>query len=309
MSPDKSELVLGNFQGTEIDQPLFGIPTLGGSPRHVTDVIGQDGNWMPNGNLLVAHGNELVDVSPNGTSRSWLNLGDPTSSAFWLRWSPDQKVLRFTLVSPSRNSLAEVFADGTNFHPLLEGWHTDDDVASGNWTPDGKFFVFQTIHNWGRADLWAIREKSDLFHKKNLEPVQLTAGPLNFYAPQPSLDGKRIYAIGEQPRSELVRYDSKSRQFQPYLDGISARSLSFSRDGHWVAYVTYPESNLWRCRLDGSEKLQLTSAPLAVGSAQWSPNGREIAISASFPGTRERLYLQPSAGGTPARASRRQSEY
>ena len=158
--------------------------------------------------------------------------------------------------------------------------------------------MFQTVHNWGRADLWAIREKSDLFHKKSREPVQLTAGPLNFYAPQPSLDGKRIYAIGEQPRSELVRYDPKARQFQPYLDGISARPLSFSRDGQWVAYVSYPEGNLWRCRLDGSDKLQLTSAPLSVESAQWSPDGREIAISGSNPGTAGRLYLLPSAGGT-----------
>lgn len=298
MSRDRAELVIGNFTGTEIDQPLFGIPTLGGSPRPLTDVAGQDGVWMPNGNLLVAHENELIDISPNGASRSWLALGDPNVSAYWLRWSPDQKVLRFTLASPARNTLAEVSVDGRNFHQMLEGWRTDDDVASGNWTPDGKFFVFQTVHNWGRADLWAIREKSDLFHKKSLEPVQLTAGPLNFYAPQTSLDGKKIYAIGEQPRSELVRFDARSRQFQPYLDGISARAVTFSRDGQWVAYVSYPEGNLWRCRLDGSEKLQLTSAPLVVGSAQWSPDGREIALSGSNPGTVGRMYTLPSAGGT-----------
>jgi eukaryotic-like serine/threonine-protein kinase len=38
---------------------------------------------------------------------------------------------------------------------------------------------------------------SDFLHEKSSEPIQLTSGPLNFYAPQPSLDGKKIYAIGD----------------------------------------------------------------------------------------------------------------
>jgi hypothetical protein len=33
--------------------------------------------------------------------------------------------------------------------------------------------------------------------------------------------------------------------------------VSFSRDGRWVAYVTYPEGELWRSKLDGSQKLKL----------------------------------------------------
>jgi Tol biopolymer transport system component len=180
----------------------------------------------------------------------------------------------------------------------LEGWHLGDDVTSGNWSPDGALFVFQTVRNWGRADIWVIREKGDLFHKISREPIQLTAGPLNFYAPQPSLDGKKIYVIGEQPRSELVRYDIKSHQFEPYLGGISARSVSFSRDAQWVSYVSYPEGNLWRCRIDGSEKLQLTSAPLSTGAGRWSPDGRQLAFSASAPGTAGRLYLVSAEGGT-----------
>jgi Tol biopolymer transport system component len=122
---------------------------------------------------------------------------------------------------------------------------------------------------------------------------------LNFYAPQPSLDGKKLFVIGEQQRSELVRYDTKSSQFIPYLNGISARGVSFSRDGKWVSYISYPEGDLWRSRIDGTDKLQLTSAPLEVISARWSPDGRDIAFSASEPGTRGRLFLVTPDGGTP----------
>jgi serine/threonine protein kinase/Tol biopolymer transport system component len=297
ISPDRTELVVGSFTGSEIDQPLYALPTLGGAPRHLTDVPGQDAIWMPNGNLLVSHASELSQLTSSGV-RPFLNLAEPNTSAYWLRWSPDHQVLRFTLTLPNRNLLAEVSADGTGYRRLLEGWHPGDDVTSGNWSPDGALFVFQTVRNWGRADIWVIREKGDLFHKISPEPVQLTAGPLNFYAPQPSLDGKRIYVIGEQPRSELVRYDVKSHQFVPYLGGISARGVSFSQDAQWISYVSYPEGNLWRCRIDGSEKLQLTSAPLSVGTGHWSPDGRQLAFSASAPGTAGRLYLVSAEGGT-----------
>ena len=39
---------------------------------------------------------------------------------------------------------------------------------------------------------------------------------MSFEGAQVSADGKKIYALGGQPRSELVRYDSKSQQFLPY---------------------------------------------------------------------------------------------
>jgi serine/threonine protein kinase/Tol biopolymer transport system component len=298
LSPDRSELVVGSFSGSEIDQPLYAVPTLGGSPRRLTDIPGQDATWLSNGDLLVSRANELTGISRTGASRIFLSLGDATTAAYWLRWSPDRQVLRFTLILPSRNALAEVSADGRNFHQMLEHWHPGDDQTNGNWTPDGKFFVFQTQRGWGRADIWAIAEKADPFHKVSREPVQLTAGPLNFYSPQPSLDGKKIYVIGEQPRSELVHYDAKSAQFLPYLSGISARAVAFSRDGQWVSYVSYPEGSLWRCRIDGSDKLQLTSAPLGVESARWSPDGHQIVIAAQEPGQLQRAYLIPAEGGT-----------
>jgi eukaryotic-like serine/threonine-protein kinase len=297
LSPDRTELVLGSFTGSEVDQPVYALPTLGGAPRRLTDVPGQDATWLPNGDLLISHGSELSRVNATGV-HPFLKFADANSSAYWLRWSPDHEVLRFTMTAGNSNFLAEVSADGTGHHRLLPDWHAGDDAASGNWTPDGKLFVFHTQHNvYGRADIWAVREKGDLFHKLNREPVQLTSGPLNFYAPQPSLDGKKIYVVGEQPRSELVRYDAKSHQFVPYLDGISARAVNFSPDGKWVSYVSYPEGDLWRCRIDGSEKLQLTSPPISVGQARWSPDSRQLALSA-FESGPTRLYLVSAEGGS-----------
>jgi len=78
----------------------------------------------------------------------------------------------------------------------------------GSWTPDGKYFLFQ-IFTQNRMDLWAVREKGDLLHKVDHRPVRLTSGPMSFNGVQLSADGKKIYAVGVQPRAELVRYDAK----------------------------------------------------------------------------------------------------
>ena len=115
----------------------------------------------------------------------------------------------------------------------------------------------------------------------------------------PSRDGKKLFAIGGGPLGELVRYDAKSRQFLPYLSGISAIQLSFSKDEQWVAYVSYPEGNLWRSRIDGSERLQLTSPPMATLSPQWSPDGKQIAFAAQVPGKPFHIYTISMEGGAP----------
>lgn len=196
------------------------------------------------------------------------------------------------------SSIGEVSADGSNLHRWLPEWHPGEETLAGNWSPDGKLFLFSAIHN-GRSDIWVVREKGDVFHKVSHEPVQLTSGPLSFYSPQPSGDGKKIFVIGEQRRGELVRYDAKSGLLVLYLSALSALEVSFSRDGQWVAYVSFPEGELWRCRVDGSEKQQLTSAPLFVFSASWSPDGRQLALAAGIPGKPSRLYLVPADGGSP----------
>jgi Tol biopolymer transport system component len=122
---------------------------------------------------------------------------------------------------------------------------------------------------------------------------------MHFWGPSPSVDGKRLFVVGQQSRGELMRYDSESRQFVTFLSGISAEGLDFSRDGKWVVYVTFPEGVLWRSRMDGSERLQLTSLPMEAALPRWSPDGKRIAFSGSTPGKTWKIFLISAAGGSP----------
>ena len=296
ISPDKTELVVGSFSGVELDQTLWAVPVVGGSPRRFATVPGADGTWMPNGNLLIAHENQLIEVDRNDVSRKFTQLPDSYFTTWWLRWSPDSRAIRFTAGSTDRNAIWEASSDG-QAHDLLSGWHEATDPLQGTWTPDGKYYVFQAAHGV-RSDIWAIREAADRFHKVNRQPIQLTAGPLSFYSPQPSIDGKRLFAIGVQLRAELVRYDAKSAQFVPYLGGSSVTQVSFSGDGQWVTYLSYPEREVWRSRADGTEKLQLTRAPIDAWAPTISSDGGQILFNAFGVGGGEGTYLVSRDGGS-----------
>jgi len=185
--------------------------------------LGRDAAWSPDGQRIAyAKGPELYVCKADGTEAR--KLVAAPGQVRWPRWSPRGSVLRFTVAGNGATLIEEVSADAGGPKALLPG--RKGGYCCGNWTPDGEYYVFQS---WvfqsslrPRIDIWALRERAGLFRKGNSEPVQLTTGPMDFQSPVSSVDGKRLFVIGEQPRGELVRFESKSGQFVPYLGGISA---------------------------------------------------------------------------------------
>jgi len=302
ISPSGSELLINAAPGTASEGQLIILPIPAGSPHRLGNVIGHDGTWSPDGEKIVyANGQDLFLARKDGTdSRKLVTLpGRPFSP----RWSPDGKVLRLSISDPKTNSTAlwEVLADGTHLAPLLPGWHNPASECCGNWTPDGGYFIFQSLVN-GKTNIWARRERQGIFERASREPVQLTAGQLDTLAPVPSRDGKRLFVVGLQSRGELQRYDAKAKQFVSFLPGVSAEGLDFSRDGQWVTYSTYPDLSLWRSKVDGSERLQLSPPSMNAVLPRWSPDGKQIVFSGqTHEQPRWNIYVVSAEGGTPER--------
>jgi Tol biopolymer transport system component len=99
-------------------------------------------------------------------------------------------------------------------------------------------------------------------------------------------------------RGELVHYDAKSGKLLPILQGISAEYVSFSKDGQWVAYVSYPDGSLWRSKIDGTERLQLSYPPSYAFMPRWSPDGRSILFFELDPSGKAAMFTVPQEGGT-----------
>ena len=304
VSPDGSDLLVADRPGTVAEGPLSALPVLGGSPRRLADTAGHDGAWSPDGKKLVyAKGNDLHLAGGDGTESH--RLASLSGRAWGTAWSPDGSLIRFAVLDPKTrvSSLWQVLADGTNLHPLLAGWRQStrrSDISGlsgeccGRWTPDGKYFVFDS-----GGQLWALREKDSLLRKVSREPMQLTSGAINYGFPIPSKDGRKLFAVAGLVRGELVRYNGKSKAIEPFLSGISAQDMAFSKDGQWVAYVSYPEGTLWRSKADGSDRLQLSFPPLYAMLPRWSPDGKQLVFFNYQTGKPTRIYLVSADGGTP----------
>jgi serine/threonine protein kinase len=299
ISPDGSALFMNTARGTSLDGPLWSVPVLGGSPRRLGNLEVHAGAWSPDGKQIAyCKGNGVfIAKSDGGDPRQLLSAGGTASD---IRWSPDGSILRFTVNDPKTNnrSIWQASADGGNLRPLLPAWSDAPNECCGKWTPDGKYFVFQARRD-ATADLWAINEHSGFFRSTPQAPVQLTTGPMNVGNPVPSRDGKKLFVQGWQPRGELLRYDAKSKQLAPYLSGISAMGLDFSRDGDWVAYNDASDGAMWRSKVDGTQKLQLVFPPMLAYLPRWSPDGKQIAFFGHPPGEPWQIYVIPAAGGTP----------
>jgi eukaryotic-like serine/threonine-protein kinase len=271
VSPDGSKLLAIDLSGV-----LWSLPTLGGAPHRLPNtfslVASEAAVWSPDGKMLAyCYWNDLFLARSDGTEAHKLVTlrGLPYDPQF----SPDETKLRFSTSDPKSGdrSLWEISTQGTNLHPLVPGLHTPADEEHGKWTPDGKYFVFES-----KGQIWVLPEKTGFFRRSIGTPVRLTDSPLNLGSPLPSKDGRKLFVVGHRLLGELVRHDAKSGEFLPFLSGISAEFVTFSKDGQWVAYVTYPDGVLWRSKVDGSERQPLSNGGMYARLPRWSPDGKQI---------------------------------
>jgi Tol biopolymer transport system component len=127
--------------------------------RRLSDTPGLDGTWLPSGELVVAHANKISVVGQNGSmGRDLVDFGEKNLFAYWLRVSPDSRFLRFTLVNTQGNSsLAQVSVDGAGYHHLLANHLRGDDLGAGNWTPDGRYFIFRGHRSAKKTKIRVVR--------------------------------------------------------------------------------------------------------------------------------------------------------
>lgn len=259
--------------------PFWTVPVMGGSPQRLGESVGNAAAWTRDGQMLAyADRDSLLVARADGANpRKLLTVKGFISD---IVWSPQGEYLRFGVSNFSQTSVGasaigqqtiwQVRPDGTKLHQLLAGWHDAPDECCGKWTADGKYFVFQS-----QGQIWALPEL-DSFLRPGPQPLQLTSSPMPLTSPLPGKDGKKLFVVGRTYRGELTRFDLKSGHAEIFLNGISAEWFDFSKDGQWVAYVSYPEGALWKSKIDGTDARQLTFPPFKPVLPRWSPDGKSI---------------------------------
>jgi Tol biopolymer transport system component len=302
LSPDRTKLLVAPSTGGFQDDELFTIPVNGGSPERIAGLTGRDPAWSPDGQTLVfGQGPVLNLAASDGTHMHGIFTAN--GAIISPTFSPDGQRIRFSVTDPWSTSLWEVGRDGSNPHPLLANWRYSSKACCGRWTADGRYYIFQTTQNAPETSLvvttlWALADSASTAGSdaETNAPVSLTAGPASFSRAWPAPDNKTLWAIGVQPKTEVVAYDPAKKKFLPLAGGISATDVAFSSDGKWITYVSLPDETLWRSRTNGSDKLQLTFPPERAVLPQFSPDGKQISYAASIPGQPWKIYVVSADG-------------
>jgi Tol biopolymer transport system component/DNA-binding winged helix-turn-helix (wHTH) protein len=309
LSPDGSTLLaLDHFDIFRESAKVSIVGILGHPVRYLTEsyaaIFSPDGRSVlyatPHGDvysMAVEGGEPRLILASDAAEGEHVRIGD-------LSWSPGGTTIRFT----RDQKMWEVSSSGSNLHQLLPGWHASASQWGGQWTLDGEFFLFVSgsigsmnrfpNYNHG-GQLWAIDERRGRLRPPIAEPIQLTSGPMDWGPAVSDRDGHRVFSRGRSVRGELVRYDKRSNHFDPYLSGISAEMVAFSKDGTHVVYVTSPDGVLWRAHRDGTGLVQLTKPPFYPRDVRWSPDGSEIVFTDNSQNSVDAVYVVPSQGGTP----------
>jgi len=307
LSPDHAQFLIGQLTHRGEETPLWLWPVQGGAPRRVGDISAKEAVWSPKGELIgFVQGDSIQIADTDGNHAREVARFHPAPHS--LAWSPDGNRLRFiqTDLKEGTDSMWEIGADGSALRRVLPEGQRAPHEGSGTWLAGGRYFAFSSgvdlrtsLAVDSEANLWLMEEKHGVFSDRSGDPVQLTKGPIAFDHPTAAADGTGIFVIGSHNEYQLLRIDPKTSAKTAMLAESGATDMDFSLDGQWVVYAAREDGTLWKSRIDGSNRVQLTTGASGAFAPHWSPDQKQILFTGFLLDKQPRLYVVPASGGAP----------
>ena len=309
-SPDGRYIAFCRIQKDEAG--IYIIPSIGGAERRVREArwekqdfddvfwLGGRLSWSPDGKLLAfsdrASRNEHASIfllSLDSLEVRRLTSPGRVDGDYNPAFSPDGRTLAFN----RGLSIYTVPVSGGEEQYLSSGAQYGWGLA---WTPNGRDIVFAQAGFLANAGwLWKISARGG-------EPERLQFGQGGV---EPSIRGNRLVYARQELNLNIWRrkLDSLLSAGPPDRFISSTRMESgpqYSPDGSKIAFESTRSGayEIWICRSDGSDLLQLTRYDSISGTPRWSPNGQQIVFdSRVFGNGNTDIFVVDSRGGSPRR--------
>ncbi len=301
------------------DTGVYIVPSLGGAERKIRDTHWEERDfdqifwyfgrlsWSPDGKLLAfsdrTSSNEptsiyLLSLDSLSTRRvTSPGLPGDYNPVF----SPDGRTLAFNRGSQGVTSIYTMPVAGGQERRLITGSQFGWGLA---WTSDGRDIIF------GRAGwlakfgwLWKVSARGG-------EPQRLQVGQ---EGTEPFIRGSRLVYARQVSNLNIWRkqLDSKhsSLPANRFLSSTAIESgPQYSPDGSSIAFESTRSGSyeIWMCRSDGTNLVQLTYFNNVTGTPRWSPDGRQIAFDSRAPGNAD-IFVMDSQSGPPRQLTKETS--
>ena len=268
--------------------------------RRLGDVVAHDAAWSPDGESIVfarrrgvVHGWERRHRGPEARDCARPRpLAPMVAGRVALAFHRPQS-------TEDSSSLWDVSAEGRDMRPLpAAAANRTMTVAAIGLRTDGISSSEDTGTN-GRTSGPSAKNRSLRRQERRAHAPDHGPSALSVSRPEP---GRPPAARDRHP---AARRNSAVRPRRAQVRALSgpdwAGWFAFSRDGAWVADVEFRAKGytLWRSRVDGSERLQLTERPLQLLLPRWSPDGKRIAFMGQARGRPWKIYVVAADGGEP----------
>ena len=261
---------------------------------------GVDGapQWSPDGARILfastALKSGLWTISASGGAPQQLVAGGDIQIP---RWSPDAKSVAYMSAKSGYPELWLASATGAEKQITKLGAR----INAFSWSPDGRWIAFSANRN-GTFDIWKVNVASSQVYR-------LTAGPEYATYPAWTPDSKRIVYV----RTD----DSWTNHDIVVMDAAGDPGRIVLRDQNWFDYGTiwtnssfgYPQVspdgtrilfrsyrsvwlNYWTVAIEGGEAHPLTTELADQSDAEWSLDGKQVALISNHNGTTDLRVVQ-----------------
>jgi Tol biopolymer transport system component len=315
ISPDGKQLLVLVGEGIEVERALWIVPIAGGQPLQVGKIRCHAAAWSPDGRRIAFAAQNAIYLSADqGKFIQEIQAFDATPE--YLRWAPNERSLRVYLRDrkTEMSSLWDLTIsdqDNAQVSSLVPLQVSLKDCWGNSMTLDGDGRSILAGGECTKERIYLLEKRHEPWSPHfDLVPTSTLIQSPEDLALDPK--SKKVFALGDSAgpenstgtqRLELLRFDARSNEFRPFLPGIAATDVDFSRDGKWIAYVRRPDQTLWISRADGSSARQVELQARFFELPRWSPDGRWLAFMALLPGKPWRIFTVSSSGGVLREAS------
>ena len=290
---------------------IYMVPALGGTERKIRETHWEERDfdqvfwyfgrlsWSPDGKLL-AFSDRTSSSEPTSiyvltldslSTRRLTSPGLPGDYNPVL--SPDGQTLAFNRGSEGVTSIFTMPAGGGEERRLVTGSQFGWGLA---WTSDGRDIVFGRAGWLAKSGwLWKISARGG-------EPQRLQFGQ---EGTEPSIRGSRLVYARQISNLNIWRKQLDSKHSSPPADRfLSSTAIEsgpqYSPDGSSIAFESTRSGSyeIWMCRRDGTNLIQLTHFNNVTGTPRWSPDGKQIAFDSRAPGNAD-IFVMDSQSGQP----------